>query len=157
MTDAEAVEQRLRLRAALATWSDGIQARAIEFVEGNRALLPRRITNAQLSGLASIADGASTFFEIRKFVSHQHEKAARAGRMDVQPYWAKLEKVLDGLPSQAAQLWTRASRTPPEADRLDDLQRRLAREFVQHVIAHSLFVGRRQAEDRRGGSRGGER
>jgi hypothetical protein len=132
----------LTLRRLVAAWSDRIQGEAAKFADRRRDLLPRRITNSQLYGLTNVVRSARCFADIQRFVRHQGEKAERAGRLDVQDYWTEMEKVLGDLRADARQLQQQSGPLPAEADEkstLDELHRQLAGEFVQHLIAHSLY------------------
>ena len=141
--------RQLQLRTRLAAWSDRVQVEASALAERYRDLLPRRITNAQLSGLTNIVQAVSTFAEIEKFVTHQGQKAARAGRADMQEYWPDVGKALEELRREAERMWTETPGGPAASSRearnsLDEFHCRLAREFVQHLVAHSLFLGRQE-------------
>lgn len=132
----------LTVRRLVAIWSDRSQKEAARFVDGRRDLLPRRITSAQLYGLADVVRSTHCFADIQQFVRHQGEKAERAGRLDVRDYWGEMEKALCDLREDAEKLWQQAGPPPPkvsEKSALDGLHCKLADEFVQHLIAHSLY------------------
>ena len=135
---------RIALRRRLATWSDKVEPEAVRLVEQHRDLLPKRITNAQLSGLENIVSQAPNYGEIRAFLDNRTTRAEKAGRLDVAGYWNDLTKALDGLKGEAEQLW--ADLAPGDiTDRqrkvaMDELHIRLAREYVQHLAAHSLYM-----------------
>jgi hypothetical protein len=128
----------LTLRRQVAIWSDQVQKEAAKFADAHRDLFPRPITTAQLYGLLNIVRSAHRFSEIQRFIQHQREKAERAGRPDVRGYWTELEKKLTSLKNKAKQLWqqTEGSNKP---ESLDELYCQLSIEFVQHLIAHSLY------------------
>ncbi len=135
----------LVLRQRLAAWSDRAQRDAVELAESYRDLLPRQITNAQLNGLQNIVLSAPSFSEIKRYVENQGNKASRAGRDDVADYWKAMLKTLNNLRSESEQLLGSVPGGPPltsaEGRQLaDEWHRRLAREFVQHLVAHSLWV-----------------
>lgn len=142
--------QRLALRRQLAAWSDGAQKRAATFAEQNRELLGRRIGGAQLSGLNNIAQSAPWFEDLKQFARHQGDKAERAGHYDVQEYWAAMRKQFEGLEPEAWQLGERAGLALPAGnspvreskEAMNEVYLMLAREWVQHLWAHSLLVGR---------------
>lgn len=134
-------QQPLALRQVIAAWSDRVQTEAAGFADKHRDLLPRRITNAQLYGLANVVRSAHNYSQIQRFVEHQGEKASRAARGDVQAYWADLGKNLTALRGEAQRLLKQVplepGSRPPQS--LDALHRQLASEYVQHLIAHSLY------------------
>lgn len=135
-------ERAVALRQSLAAWSDANQQTAADLADSYQELLPRRITNAQLSGLNNVVRAAPTFKEISDFVRHQSDKAVRAGRDDLADYWSAVGKALAGLRRDAEKIWLTvyaepSSTTPPDKQAVDELHRRLAGEFVQHLVAHS--------------------
>ncbi len=133
----------LVLRQRLAAWSDRAQRDAVELAESYRDLLPRQITNAQLNGLQNIVLSAPSFSEIKRYVENQGNKASRAGRDDVADYWKAMLKTLNNLRSESEQLISIPCgpllSTAEGKQLADEWHRRLAREFVQHLVAHSLF------------------
>jgi hypothetical protein len=142
--------QHLALRHQLAIWSDHAQRSAAGLAERYQDLLGRRIGNAQLSGLNNIAQSAPSFDDVKEFVAHQGVKADRAGRFDVKEYWEAVGKALESLEHEA---WTVASEAgldvpaknskPKELKAaLDDVYLELAKEWVQHFVAHGLMVAR---------------
>jgi hypothetical protein len=153
------LEYLLKRKQSLASWSDRRQAEAAHFADSHRDLLPRRITNAQLYGLGNVVRSARRYADIERFIRHQAEKAERAGRLDVQEYWTDLKDALGKLRSEALVLWNDLKdalgklrgeaqalpKTLPlpagmdHQEALDDLHRELARLYVQHLIAHSLY------------------
>lgn len=143
--------QRLRLGRLLASWSDRVQINCAALAEQYRDLLGRRIGNAQFSGLYNIVHSAPSFSDVTKFVAHQGNKAERAGRFDVKEYWDAIGIALVALESEAWSLGHEAGLPVPTHNSkpkvlkaaLDDMYLMLAREWVQHVVAHSLMVNRR--------------
>jgi hypothetical protein len=113
-----------------------------------RDLLGRKIGNAQLSGLNNIVQCAPSFDQVKKFVEHQGKKAERAGRFDINEFWEAVGKALAGLENEAWKLATEAGLSvPPKGSKPHELRRaldplflRLAREYVQHFVTHSLLV-----------------
>jgi len=139
------LDRALKLRRRLAAWSDAVQPQAADLAGGYRDLLAKRITNAQLAGLHNVVQVAPSFRQIKRFVAHQGDKAGRAGRNDVQDYWNAVGKALEGLRRDAEQIWAEVpggppSGTPAGSQALDEWHCRLVREFVQHLVAHSLWV-----------------
>jgi len=151
------LEQQLNLRRALARWSDGAQKSASVLVEEHRSVLGRQvgnkvegqhIGNAQLSGLNNIAQSAPSFEDVKQFARWQGEKAERAGRYDVKEYWDAIGKALEALEKEA---WTVANDAglpvPPKDSKpqvlksaLNEIYLMLAQEWVQHFVAHSLWI-----------------
>jgi hypothetical protein len=135
------LEYLLKRKQSIAAWSDRWQAEAARFADRHRDLLPRRITNAQLYGLGNVVRSARRYADIERFIRHQAEKAERAGRLDVQEYWTDLKDALGKLRGEAQAL-PKTLPLPAGMDHqeaLDDLHRELARLYVQHLIAHSLY------------------
>jgi hypothetical protein len=136
---------RISLRRRLAAWSDGIEPEAVRLVEQYRDLLPKRITNAQLSGLENVVGQASSYQDIRAFLDNRATRADRAGRLDVAGYWKALTDALNGLKKEAEHLaadLVHSDITDRERKlAMDDLHVRLVREYVQHLAAHSLYLG----------------
>jgi len=141
----DAPTRALALRQRLAAWSDWAQHDAVELAESYRDLLPRQITNAQLNGLQNTVLSAPSFGQIKDHLENQGNKASRAGRDDVADYWKAMLKALSSLRSESEQLLGSVPGGPlltsAEGKQLaDEWHRRLAREFVQHLVAHSLWV-----------------
>lgn len=142
--------ERLKLRPVVVAWSDGRgadQARAL--ADKYAYLLPGRITNAQLSGLNGLVQAATRLGQVSEFTQHQAQRAARAGRLDVRDYWDALGQALRVLEDEASRLAAQTGveltsspargKGTPKA--LDWLALWLAQEFVQHLVAHSLYLG----------------
>jgi hypothetical protein len=142
--------QRLALRHRLAVWSDGVQKNAAGLAEQYRDLLGRRIGNAQLSGLNNIVQSSLSMAEVKEFVAHQGDKAERAGRFDVKEYWEAVGKALEAVGDEAWKVASEAGlAVPPKGSKpkemkaaLEEVQLALAREWVQHLVAHSLMIAR---------------
>lgn len=135
------LEYPLLRKQRLAAWSDRWQAEAARFADSHRDLLPRRITNAQLYSLGNVVRSARRYADVERFIRHQAEKAARAGRLDVRGYWNDLAAALGNLRGEAQTL-LKSLPLPPETDAraaLDTLHRELAELYVQHLIAHSVY------------------
>lgn len=141
---------RLKLRPLLVWWSDGRgYDLATALADEHAYLLPKRITNAQLSGLNSVVQAASHLGEVRAFAQHQAQRAARAARLDVEGYWRALQQALDKLESEASSLAAQGEIVPPAQPPKgksspkppDWLALWLAQEFLQHLVAHSLYLG----------------
>jgi hypothetical protein len=135
------MEYWLRRKQSIAAWSDRWQAEAARFADGHRDLLPLRITDAHLSGLGNVVRSARHYADIERFIRHQAEKAERASQLDVQEYWNDLEDALGKLRSEAQAL-LKTLPLPAGVDNqeaLDDLHCELARLYVQHLVAHSLY------------------
>ena len=143
---------QLERKQKIAAWSDRWQAEAARFADSYRDLLPKRITNAQLYGLGNVVRSARRYADIERFFRHQAEKGERAGRLDVQSYWNDLKDILSKLRGEAQTLLKTLSLPAGMDNReaLDVLHRELARLYVQHLIAHSLYWTPVQEESRRG-------
>lgn len=142
----------LELERRLAAWSDRIQPQAADLAGGYRDLLARRITNAQLSGLNNVVQAAPSFRQIKLFIERQGDKAMKAGREDVADYWNAVGKALESLRRDAEQMLTSVPggpqlNTPAGKLVLDGWHCRLVQEYVQHLVAHSIWA--RPAPNRR--------
>jgi hypothetical protein len=139
---------RTALRRRLAAWSDGIEPKVVRLVEQYRDLLPKGITNAQLSGLENVVGQAPNYREIQAFLKNRTSRADRAGRRDVAGYWNDLRAALDGLKGEAEHLWADLPANDITARQrkaaLGALHICLTREYVQHVVAHSLHLVHRR-------------
>jgi len=137
----EKMEYWLKRKQSIAVWSDRWQAKAARFADSYRDLLPRRVTSAHLGGLGNVARSARRYADIERFVCHQAELAERAGRLYVQEYWNELKDILGGLRGEAEAL-LKMLPLPAGVDgqeEADALHRELAKLYVQHLIAHSLY------------------
>ncbi|MBO9339247.1 MAG: hypothetical protein J7464_11115 [Chloroflexus sp.] len=135
------LEYLLKRKQSIAAWSDRWQAEAARFADGHRDLLPKRITNAQLYGLGNVVHSARRYADIERFIRHQADKAERAGKLDVQGYWNDLKDALGKLRSEAQALLKTLPIPSGAGNRedMDALHLELARLYVQHLIAHSLY------------------
>jgi hypothetical protein len=142
--------QRLALRRRLATWSDFAQKAAAGLAEQYRDLLGRRIGNAQLAGLNNMAQSSPSMEDVKEFIKHQGDKAERAGRFDVKEYWDAVGKSVETLENEAWAVASEAGLDMPAKNSkpkelkaaLEDVYLALAKEWVQHFVAHSLMVAR---------------
>lgn len=145
----KALKSELTIRQRMAAWSDGDgQTAAIALAERHRHLLPKRITNAQLSGLNNVVWAAPDVARVRDFLTHQASRAERAGRLDVKGYWDDVAQTLVQLEATATQLAAEAGLTVEAPAGRKGRSRApawvelsLAQAFVQHLVAHSLYLG----------------
>ncbi len=144
--------QEQDLARRVAAWSDEVQAKAVSLADRHRDLLPRRISRAQLSGLQNIVHSAPDFQSIRRFLDHQAQRAARAGRADAQAWWQEIRKVLDGLDREGQVLRTQVG-MGSEKEETDRLHRFLTREYVQHLVCHCLWLASGSERRKAGTSR----
>ena len=143
-------QEQIKLRPLVAAWSDGVGLdQAMALAEQFRYLLPRRITNAQLSGLNGVVQAAANLGQVVEFAKHQGKRAESAGRLDVADYWEDLQKAFQRVEEEAVKLTVQAGITweAPQGKKkfqpkaLGKLSLWLAQEFVQHLVAHSLYLG----------------
>lgn len=135
----------LELERRLAAWSDRMQPQAAALAGGYRDLLVRRITNAQLSGLNNVVQAAPSFGQIKLFIERQGNKAMKTSREDVAEYWNAVGKALENLRHDAEQMLASVPggpqlNTPAGKLVLDGWHCRLAQEFVQHLVADSMWA-----------------
>lgn len=145
-------DKERELNQQICSWSDGPgYHQATHLAESNRHLLPKPVTNAQLNGLRNIAASASLFKNVMEFTKHQGEKAERRGDFELRDYWQAVGKVLEDLKTPAGELWLgvggSTQNLPKGKTAPDELHLRLVREFIQHLLAHSLFVKEQPEED----------
>lgn len=130
MTDAES---RLELQRRLAAWSDTDGYRqAVDLADSHRRLLPAPVSSAQLNGLQSIVAGATTPRRVLTYVENQRDKAGRKDQRNLRQYWHDVHTALSELSEVAA--------TFQDGDK-DDVHVRLMEAFVQHLVAHSKYLG----------------
>lgn len=128
-------------------WSDAHQSDAVSKAETYRTLRPKSLTNAQLSSLQGIVEAAPAYSEVRDYIRNQGDKASRAGsgQAEMRNFWLDLDQTLGGLRNDAEAILAGVvkldSMTKKEKQtELDELHRRLMREYVQHFVAHCLYL-----------------
>jgi len=88
---------------------------------------------------------ASSYQEVRVFLDNRATRADRAGRLDVAGYWKALNDALNELKKEAELLGADLVRSGITVRKrklaMDDLHVRLVREYVQHLVVHSLYLG----------------
>ncbi|MCI0401673.1 MAG: hypothetical protein L0Z68_10345 [Gammaproteobacteria bacterium] len=140
----------MNLPPIVATWSDEVGlVQAMALAEKFRYLLPRRITNAQLSGLNGVVQTAPDLGKVIDFTKHQGKRAESAGRLDVAGYWEELQKAFQRLQEEAAGLAVKAGlivevstgKKSFHPGAPASLSLWLAQEFTQHLVVHSLYLG----------------
>jgi len=140
-------EVRRALHWRLAAWSDGDGYRqAISLAESHLHLLPKPVTVSQLNGLQNVVAAATDSQPVKRFTGNQSQKAERRGDLELRDYWQTVGKALDGLSDTAGELWGKIggeslglTKKPAKAAR-NDIHLRLMRAFVQHLVAHSLYL-----------------
>jgi len=142
-------EPHLSLRRHLVVWSEEHEQSAVELAERHRELLVKqRLRKAQLNGLNSIAQSTEGLGNVMSFVTHQGAKAERADQKEVKDFWADLSKELMAVEDEALALALAAGlELPPEDGRakkrkaaLKGVALAMAREWLQHFVAHSLML-----------------
>jgi len=142
------LKAELAFQRRLAMWSDGEgQRAAIDLAEHHRHLLPGRITKAQLSGLMNVTLAAPDIASVHAFMIHQGQRAEKAGQQEVKDYWQDVSQALTKTEIAAAELAADVGLAPvSEAQRKGRarspawLELALARAFMQHLVAHSLYL-----------------
>jgi hypothetical protein len=120
-------------------YGEGLR-RAVELMERHRRLRPRRLANAQLSGLNTVVQMASSIGEIDEFAVHQGSRAGRADRPEVKAFWDDLRVALESVEIAAKQATTELAAA---SGTHDQLALHLAREFTLHLISHAYFIAER--------------
>jgi hypothetical protein len=145
MNEADQIDSQVLARR-MARWSDGHEPEAVRQAETYRPLRPKPLTNAQLSSLQNIVEAAPVYSEIRDYLRHQAEKANKAGpaQTELKNYWLDLDKTLGQLRQEAETILTAVAlkemTRKDRQTRLDEIHRRLIREYVQHLVAHFLYL-----------------
>jgi hypothetical protein len=136
-------------RRYLTVWSEETEPLAVALADRHRHLLGGRLGNAQLIGLSNVVQSTDDFSQVLRFVKHQGDKAERAGLFDIQGYWSDLHKALVRIEEDAPMLSAAAGlELPPNVGRgrkrqqigLNTVYLAMARDFVQHFVAHSLMI-----------------
>jgi hypothetical protein len=148
LSQQSTLTQRLIPRQRLAAWSDQAQKPAAQLADQFRDLLDRRIGNAQLSGLNNIVQSAPTFDDVENFIKHQGERAERAGRFEIKEYWNAIAQAIAGLKEEGLKFANEAglniqpkmSKSKEAKLALNYIYLILAREYVQHFVAHSIML-----------------
>ncbi len=140
-------EMRRALHRRLAAWSDGPGYRqACELADSHRHLLPRPVTPSQLHGLRNVVAAESAPEQVKRFTRHQAQKAERRGDLELRDYWQAVGKALSGLQATAEELWAaiggEALDLPKKQQKSarDEIHMQLMRAFVQHLVAHSVYL-----------------
>jgi hypothetical protein len=134
------IDLQLKLRNLIAQWTDQNEGKATGFADSHRDLLPRRITNSQLYGLANIVRSARKYADLKYFVEHQADKALRRGRKDEQGYWLDLGKALASLKDEAYRMLAQiSSKLASNKEYLEQTHRQLSSIYVQRLIEHSFY------------------
>lgn len=133
---------RQRCHARVVAWSDGAGSELAERIATHHQdLLPRMVTHSQLMGLRAAVEVATDLSRITQYARHQGEKAWRDA---LKAYWIDLRRVLDQIEEMAVDVYADAQAgTPatPEDEAPSWLVLWMAREFTQHLICHSLYLG----------------
>lgn len=141
------------LNRLVTIWSDGDGYRqAGALAESHSHLLPKPVTHAQLHGLRNVVGAAPDPKTVKMFTDNQRDKAYRRGDLEMRDYWAEVGTALARLSESAQALWAEArseeaglSKNEAKAARAQ-LHMSLMRGFVQHLVAHSLYL-KEQPED----------
>jgi len=140
-------EMRRALRRRLAAWSDGPGYRqACELAESYRHLLPRPVTLSQLHGLRNVVAAAPDPGTVKEFTDRQGQKAERRGDLELRGYWQAMGKAMERLRRDVETLWTAIGgegldlAQKPLRVALDEIHMQLIRAFVQHLVAHSMYL-----------------
>jgi len=111
------------------------------------------LPTSQVAGLLSIAE-ATRYDELHRFVLHQRDRNWPPSKRDIKTFYAALEEVLSLMQRKRLKDEFRLmpdiqGRSESEArQELDELMARLAREFIQHLVAENGVLAARKAEER---------
>ena len=155
-------------RYELATWSDSILDDAVEFAKTHQAIFRGKnppVGKSQLYGLANVANNASNFQEVRKFINHQEQKAVQRAEAssrasahiheEVIAFWTTVGGTLSKFAETARSLsdksgLTKLGKPNREARKdVDVLHRTLAVEYLQHLTAEILFIAKQPMQRER--------
>jgi len=107
----------------------------------------------QVAGLLSIAE-ATRYDELRRFVLHQRDRNWPPSKRDIKTFYTALEEFLSlmqrkRLKDEFHLLPDTQGRPVSEArQELDEVMARLAREFIQHIVAENGLLAVQKAEER---------
>ena len=148
----------LTLRHEVATWSDSVLDDAVEFAKMHQAIFTGKnpaVGQSQLYGLANVANNASNFQGVRKFINHQAQKAEQRGNQEpAVNFWTGVGQKLSQLAETARSLSDKSGLTNlAETNRkaredVDARHRTLAVEYLQHLTAEILFIAKQQPMQR---------
>ncbi len=111
------------------------------------------LPTSQVAGLLSIAE-ATRYDDLHRFVLHQRDRNWPPSKRDIKTFYTALEEVLSVM--QRKRLKDEFHMMPDiqghsviEArQELDELMARLAREFIQHLVAENGLLAVQKAEER---------
>ena len=111
------------------------------------------LPTSQVAGLLSIAE-ATRYDELHRFVLHQRDRNWPPSKRDIKTFYTALEDVLSVM--QRKRLKDEFHMMPDIQERsviearqeLDELMARLAREFIQHLVAENGVLAALKAEER---------
>ena len=111
------------------------------------------LPTSQVAGLLNIAE-AVKYDELHRFVLHQRDRNWPPSRRDIKTFYTALEEVL--LLMQRKRLKDEFHLMPDMQGRslsevrqeVDELLGRLAREFIQHLVAENGVLAAQTAEER---------
>lgn len=128
-------------------WSDGDGYRqAMALAESHSHLLPKPVTHAQLNSLRNVVGAAPDPKTVKMFTDNQRDKAHRRDDLEMRDYWAEVGTALARLRESAQVLWAEAGGEEVGLSKNEakaagaQLHMRLMRAFVQHLVAHSLYL-----------------
>jgi hypothetical protein len=137
-------EELLRhLRSEVDRLSDDLYAAAVEFSENHDVM-----TSNQAEGLLGIVDCETNINSILNvFILHQASKSTTRD-----PYiWKDLKKEIEGLKKRAAEIHERTTSPPlskkEEKEQRDIIHLLLARDYVQHFVAHNWYRDAKRRRD----------
>ena len=111
------------------------------------------LPTSQVAGLLNIAE-AVKYDELHRFVLHQRDRNWPPSRRDIKTFYTTLEEVLSLM--QRKRLKDEFHLMPDMQGRslnevrqeVDELLGRLAREFIQHLVAENGVLAAQKAEER---------
>ncbi len=140
-------EMQRALHWRMAAWSDGLgYHQACELADSYRHLLPKPVTLSQLHGLRNVVAAETDPQRVKRFTSHQAQKAERRGDLELRDYWQAVDKALEDLRTSAKELWTTVGGATLNLTKqqrnsaLDEIHMQLMQAFVQHLVAHSQYL-----------------
>lgn len=106
------------------------------------------LPNNQSAGLLNIAEGAK-YADLYTLVVHQRDRNWSGSKVDIKTFYTALEKYLAELKNHRLrdefQLVTNRPTKSEAAAEIDELMLRLARDFIQHLIAENgVFAAERK-------------
>src|SRR5438128_1792759 len=125
--------------------SDGLFKSAVQLAERHRPL-----SSSQANGLMAVVNGEDNINTVlTNYIQRQGTKSTK--REEEKAFWSDLKKEMDGLRKQAEAIlqnlgWMAADKKTQQ-DQRNQIHLWLARDYVQHLVAHIIYKSKMTGED----------